>query len=143
MFSYNKVTIPSPITNSTIEQGINPIQKPIEQGINPIQKPIEQGINPIQKPIEQGINPIQKPRLPNNQEPFVMATPVLHINNDTSLPDSHQLSSIAIAMDLVDRMRVIGFDSGMPGSPSKLSVSSASTSIPEKVGVHSYSEIRI
>ena len=143
MFSYNKVTIPSPNTNSTIEQGINPIQKPIEQGINPIQKPIEQGINPIQKPIEQGINPIQKPieqginpiqkpRLPNNQEPFVMATPVLHINNDTSLPDSHQLSSIAIAMDLVDRMRVIGFDSGMPGSPSKLSVSSASTSIPQK-----------
>ena len=110
MFSYNKVNIPSPNTNSTIEQGINPIQKPIEQGINPI----------------------QKPRLPNNQEPFVMATPVLHINNGTSLPDSHELSSIAIATDLVDRMRVIGFDSGMSDPPSKLSVSSASTSIPQK-----------
>ncbi|MFY9795944.1 MAG: hypothetical protein WAJ93_09660 [Candidatus Nitrosopolaris sp.] len=110
MSTYNKVGIPSPNTNSTIEQGVNPIQKPFEQGVNPI----------------------QKPQLPNNQEPFVMATPLLHINNGTSLPASHQLSSTAIAMDLVDRMRVIGFDSGMSGSPSKLSVSSASTSIPQK-----------
>jgi hypothetical protein len=120
--TYNKVSIPNPNTNSTVEQGVNPIQKPIEQGVNPIQKPIEQGVNPIQKPIEQGVNPIQKPQLPNNQEPFVMATPLLHINNGTygtSLPASHQLSSTAtaIAVDLVDRMRVMGFDSGLIGSP--------------------------
>ena len=115
MSTYNKVGIPSPNTNSTIEQGVNPIQKPFEQGVNPIQKPFEQGVNPIQKPFEQGVNPIQKPfeqgvnpiqkpfeqgvnpiqkpQLPNNQEPFVMATPLLHINNGTSLPASHQLSS--------------------------------------------------
>ena len=97
--TYNKVSIPNPNKNSTIEQGVNPIQKPIEQGVNPIQKP-----------------------LPNNQEPFVMATPLLHINNGTygtSLPASHQLSSTAtaIAVDLVDRMRVMGFDSGLIGSP--------------------------
>jgi hypothetical protein len=109
--TYDKVSIPNPNTNSTIEQGVNPIQKPIEQGVNPIQKPIEQGVNPI-----------QKPQLPNNQEPFVMATPLLHINNGTygtSLPASHQLSSTAttIAVDLVDRMRVMGFDYGLIGSP--------------------------
>jgi hypothetical protein len=100
MSTYNKVGIPSPNTNSTVEQGVNPIQKPVEQGVNPI----------------------QKPQIPNNQEPFVMATPLLHINNGTygtSLPDSHQLSSTAtaIAVDLVDRMRVMGFDSGLIGSP--------------------------
>jgi len=111
MSTYNKVSIPNPNMNSTVEQGVNPIQKPIEQGVNPIQKPIEQGVNPI-----------QKPQLPNNQEPFVMATPLLHINNGTSgtsLPASHQLSSTAtaIAVDLVDRMRVMGFDSGLIGSP--------------------------
>jgi hypothetical protein len=116
--TYNKVGIPNPNTNSTIEQGLNPIQKPIEQGLNPIQKPIEQGLNPIQKPIEQGLNPIQKPQLPNNQEPFVMATPLLHINNGT-YGTSQQLSSTAtaIAVDLVDRMRVMGFDSGLMSSP--------------------------
>jgi hypothetical protein len=111
MSTYNKVGIPSPNTNSTVEQGVNPIQKPVEQGVNPIQKPVEQGVNPI-----------QKPQIPNNQEPFVMATPLLHINNGTygtSLPDSHQLSSTAtaIAVDLVDRMRVMGFGSGLIGSP--------------------------
>jgi hypothetical protein len=111
MSTYNKVSIPNPNTNSTVEQGVNPIQKPVEQGVNPIQKPVEQGVNPI-----------QKPQLPNNQEPFVMATPLLHINNGTygtSLPASHQLSSTAtaIAVDLVDRMRVMGFDSGLIGSP--------------------------
>ena len=100
MSTYNKVSIPNPNTNSTVEQGVNPIQKPIEQGVNPI----------------------QKPQLPNNQEPFVMATPLLHINNGTygtSLSASHQLSSTAtaIAVDLVDRMRVMGFDSGLIGSP--------------------------
>jgi hypothetical protein len=123
-YENSRVYIPSanPNTNSTVEQGVNPIQKPIEQGVNPIQKPIEQGVNPIQKPIEQGVNPIQKPQLPNNQEPFVMATPLLHINNGTygtSLSASHQLSSTAtaIAVDLVDRMRVMGFDSGLIGSP--------------------------
>ncbi|MGA9151515.1 MAG: hypothetical protein WBZ36_13135 [Candidatus Nitrosopolaris sp.] len=98
--TYNKVSIPNPNTNITVEQGVNPIQKPVEQGVNPI----------------------QKPQLPNNQEPFVMATPLLHINNGTygtSLPASHQLSSTAtaIAVDLVDRMRVMGFDSGLIGSP--------------------------
>ncbi len=100
MSTYNKVSIPNPNTIS----------------------PVEQGVNPIQKPIEQGVNPIQKPQPPNNQEPFVMATPLLHINNGTygsSLPASHQLSSTAtaIALDLVDRMRVMGFDSGLIGSP--------------------------
>jgi hypothetical protein len=118
--TYNKVSIPN--SNITVEQGVNPIQKPVEQGVNPIQKPVEQGVNPIQKPVEQGVNPIQKPQLPNNQEPFVMATPLFHINNGTygtSLPASHQLSSraTAIAVDLVDRMRVMGFDSGLIGSP--------------------------
>jgi hypothetical protein len=122
MASYNKVSIPTPGTNSTrkpIEQGINPVQKPIEQGINPVQKPIEQGINPVQKPIEQGINPVQKPQPPDNNElPFVMATPTsLHINKGTSLPASHQISSITAAIDLVDRMRVMGFDSGLLDSP--------------------------
>ncbi|MFZ0514931.1 MAG: hypothetical protein WAM14_25235 [Candidatus Nitrosopolaris sp.] len=99
----NKVNIPNPETNST------------------------------RKLVKQDISPIQKPRLPNNNEvPFVMATPLLHITNGTSLPASDQLPSITIALNLVDRMRVIGFDSDMLGSPSKLSVSSASTSIPQK-----------
>ncbi|HYA84030.1 MAG TPA: hypothetical protein VEH06_11360 [Candidatus Bathyarchaeia archaeon] len=98
--TYNKVSIPNPNTNSTVEQGVNSIQKPIEQGVNPI----------------------QKPQLSNNQEPFVMATPLSHINNGTygtSLLASHQISSTAtaIAVDLVDRMRVMGFDSGLIGSP--------------------------
>ncbi len=97
--TYNKVSIPSPNTNSTGEQSVNPIQKPIPQSVNPI----------------------QKPQLPNNQEPFVMATPLLHINNGTygTLSASYQLSSTAtaIAVDLVDRMRVMGFDSGLMGSP--------------------------
>jgi hypothetical protein len=130
--TYDKVSIPRPNTNSTeeqsvnpiqkpIEQSVNPIQKPIEQSVNPIQKPIEQSVNPIQKPIEQSVNPIQKPQLPNNQEPFVMATPLLHMNNGSysTLPASYQLSSTAtaIAVDLVDRMRVMGFDSGLMGSP--------------------------
>ena len=96
MSSYNEVNIP-PATNSTVEQGINPVQRPVEQGINPV----------------------QKPQLPDNNElPFVMATPTsLHINKGTSLPASHQISSITMAMDLVDRMRVMGFDSGLLDSP--------------------------
>jgi hypothetical protein len=111
MSSYTKVDIPTPGTNST--------RKPVEQGINPVQRPVEQGINPVQRPVEQGINPVQKPQLPDNNElPFVMATPTsLHINKGTSLPASHQISSITMAIDLVDRMRVIGFDSGLLDSP--------------------------
>jgi hypothetical protein len=84
--------------------------------------------NSNKSPVNQAINPIQKPQLPNNNDkiPFVIATPLLHITNGTAVPASNELSSTK-ALELVDRMRVIGFDSGMLGS-----ASSTATSIPQK-----------
>jgi hypothetical protein len=99
----NKVNVPNPQTNST------------------------------KSPINQAISPIQKPQLPNNNDkiPFVIATPMLHITNGTATPASNELSSVK-ALELVDRMRVIGFDSGMFGPRSGVSTSSSATSIPQK-----------
>jgi hypothetical protein len=89
--------------------------------------------NSTKSPVNQAINPIQKPQLPNNNDkiPFVIATPLLHITNGTAMPASNELSSTK-ALELVDRMRVIGFDSGMFGPPSGVSASSTATSIPQK-----------
>jgi hypothetical protein len=86
--------------------------------------------NSTKSPVNQGINPIQKPLLPNNNDriPFVIATPMLHITNGTSMSASIELSSTK-ALEIVDRMRVIGFDSGLSGPPSGVSASSPQKSI--------------
>ncbi|MDQ6667321.1 MAG: hypothetical protein M3Y53_03730 [Thermoproteota archaeon] len=120
-FESGRVSIPSPGHNINIPAISNKVNVPNPQ------------TNSTKSPVTQGINPIQKPQLPNNNDkiPFVIATPLLHITNGTSMPASNQLSS-NMALDLVDRMRVIGFDSGMFGPASGVSVSSTATSIPQK-----------
>jgi len=116
-----RVSIPNPGHNINIPTISNKVNVPNPQ------------TNSTKSPVNQGIDPIQKPQLPNNNDkiPFVIATPLLHITNGTSVPPSNQLSS-TMALDVVDRMRVIGFDSGMNGPHSGVSVSSTATSIPQK-----------
>jgi hypothetical protein len=120
-----RVSIPNPGHNINIPTISNKVN---------VQNP---QTNSTKSPVNQGINPVQKPQLPNNNDkiPFVIATPLLHITNGTSVPPSNQLSS-TMALDLVDRMRVIGFDSGMIGPHSGVSVSSTATSIPQKSTVY-------
>jgi hypothetical protein len=117
-----RVSIPNPGHNINIPTISNKVN---------VQNP---QTNSTKSPVNQGINPVQKPQLPNNNDkiPFVIATPLLHITNGTSVPPSNQLSS-TMALDLVDRMRVIGFDPGMSGPASGVSVSSTPPiSIPQK-----------
>lgn len=116
-----RVSIPNPGHNINIPAISNKIN---------VQNP---QTNSTKSPVNQAINPIQKPQLPNNNDkiPFVIATPLLHITNGTAMPASNDLSSTK-ALELVDRMRVIGFDSGMFGPPSGVSASSTATSIPQK-----------
>ena len=120
-FESGRVSIPNPGHNINIPAISNKVNVPNPQ------------TNSTKSPVNQGISPIQKPLLPNNNDkiPFVIATPLLHITNGTSMPASNQLSS-TMALDLVDRMRVIGFDSGMSGPASGVSVSSTAASIPQK-----------
>ena len=130
-FESGRVSIPNPGHNINIPAISNKVNVPNPQ------------TNSTKSPVNQGISPIQKPQLPSNNDkiPFVIATPLLHITNGTSMPASNQLSS-TMALDLVDRMRVIGFDPGMSGPASGVSVSStASFYSTEKYRVHSYSEI--
>ena len=107
-----RVSIPIPGHNSNIPAISNKVNPNLQTNIT-------------KSPVNQGINPIQKPQLPNNNDriPFVIATPLLHIANGTSMPASNELSSTK-ALELVDRMRVIGFDSGLSGPPSGVSASS-------------------
>lgn len=116
-----RVSIPNPAHISNIPANSNKVNVPNPQ------------TNSTKSPINQAISPTQKPQLPNNNDkiPFVIATPILHITNGTTTPASNELSSTK-ALELVDRMRVIGFDSGMFGPPSGVSASSSTTSIPQK-----------
>ncbi len=121
-FESGRVSIPNPGHNINIPAISNKVNVPNPQ------------TNSTKSPVNQGISPIQKAQLPSNNDkiPFVIATPLLHITNGTSLPASNQLSS-TMALDLVDRMRVIGFDPGMSGLASGVSVSSTPpASIPQK-----------
>ena len=121
-FESGRVSIPNPGHNINIPAISNKVNVPNPQ------------TNSTKSPVNQGISPIQKPQLPSNNDkiPFVIATPLLHITNGTSMPASNQLSS-TMALDLVDRMRVIGFDPGMSGPASGVSVSSTPpASIPQK-----------
>ena len=120
-FESGRVSIPNPGHNINIPAISNKVNVPNPQ------------TNSTKSPVNQGISPIQKPQLPSNNDkiPFVIATPLLHITNGTSMPASNQLSS-TMALDLVDRMRVIGFDPGMSGPASRVSVSSTAASIPQK-----------
>jgi len=120
-FESGRVSIPNPGHNINIPAISNKVNVPNPQ------------TNSTKSPVNQGISPIQKPQLPSNNDkiPFVIATPLLHITNGTSMPASNQLSS-TMALDLVDRMRVIGFDPGMSGPASGVSVSSTAASIPQK-----------
>jgi hypothetical protein len=120
-FESGRVSIPNPGHNINIPAISNNVNVPNPQ------------TNSTKSPVNQGISPIQKPQLPSNNDkiPFVIATPLLHITNGTSMPASNQLSS-TMALDLVDRMRVIGFDPGMSGPASGVSVSSTAASIPQK-----------
>ena len=121
-FESGRVSIPNPGHNINIPAISNKVNVPNPQ------------TNSTKSPVNQGISPIQKPQLPSNNDkiPFVIATPLLHITNGTSMPASNQLSS-TMALDLVDRMRVIGFDPGLSGPASGVSVSSTTpASIPQK-----------
>jgi hypothetical protein len=120
-FESGRVSIPNPGHNINIPAISNKNIVPNPQ------------TNSTKSPANQGINPTQKPELPNNNDkiPFVIATPLLHITNGTSMPASNQLSS-TMALDVVDRMRVVGFDSGMSGPTSKVLVSSTATPTPQK-----------
>jgi hypothetical protein len=120
-FESGRVSIPNPGHNINIPTISNKNIVPNPQ------------TNSTKSPANQGISPTQKPQLPNNNDkiPFVIATPLLHITNGTSMPASNQLSS-TMALDVVDRMRVVGFDSGMIGPPSRVSVSSTATPTPQK-----------
>ncbi len=111
-----RVSIPNPEHNSNIPA--------ISNKVNPNPQ-----TNRTKSPVNQGINPIQKPQLPNNNDriPFVIATPLLHITNGTSMPASNEISSTK-ALELVDRMRVIGFDSGLSSPPSGVSALSSQKS---------------
>jgi len=115
-----RVSIPNPAHISNIPANSNKVNVPNPQ------------TNSTKSPINQAISPNQKPQLPNNNDkiPFVIATPMLHITNGTTTA-SKDLSSVK-ALELVDRMRVIGFDSGMFGPRSGVSTSSSATSIPQK-----------
>lgn len=70
------------------------------------------------KHVDQSVGPIQEPKLPNGNDkiPFVMATPVHHITNGTttSSPALDQPVSVTLALNLVDKTRVVGYNSDIP-----------------------------
>lgn len=104
-FVTGRVYIPTPIHYNDTVPASNRVKIP------------EPETNNTRKLVKQDISTVQRPRLPNNNDgiPFTTATSLLHITK--GMPD--QLSSITNALNIIDRMRVIGFDSGGPGSPSK------------------------
>jgi len=69
------------------------------------------------KHVDQSVGSIQEPQLPNgnNKIPFVMATPMHHITNGTTTsPASDQPISVTLALNLVDKTRVVGYTNGIP-----------------------------
>ena len=57
---------------------------------------------------------VEKPQLPNNDYkiPFVIATPLHHFTNGSDQP-----VGVTLALNLVDKMRAIGYNSGdIPGT---------------------------
>jgi hypothetical protein len=73
--------------------------------------------NDTRKHVDQGVSPIREPQLPNGNDkiPFVMATPIHHITNGTTTsPASDQPVSVTLALNLVDKTRVVGFNSDIP-----------------------------
>jgi hypothetical protein len=73
--------------------------------------------NDTRKHVDQGVSPTREPQLPNGNDkiPFVMATPIHHITNGTTTsPASDQPVSVTLALNLVDKTRVVGFNSDIP-----------------------------
>jgi hypothetical protein len=83
-------------------------------GQTSINTTIRSKTNSTTNAINQNIGPVEKPQLPNNDDkiPFVIATPLHHVINGSDQP-----VSVTLALNLVDKMRVIGYNSGdIPGT---------------------------
>jgi hypothetical protein len=74
-------------------------------------------------------------RLIQDKTPFVIATPATHINNGTSSQAQGRSDSVTLALNLIDKMRILGFDDGIAGSRPSISLSSHSASTPQKSNV--------
>jgi hypothetical protein len=85
-------------------------------------------------PLTQEISPSQQPQLPNNNDktPFIIATPILHITNGSSDSSSNHLNGIAAALDIVDRMRVMGAESFKTGTNEKVPTALPTAGVTQK-----------
>jgi hypothetical protein len=95
------------------------------------------GANNTGNSVSTDVRLIQK-TLPTNstdKTPFVIATPATHINNGTSSQAQGRSDSVTLALNLIDKMRILGFDDGIAGSRPSISLSSHSASTPQKSNV--------
>ena len=95
------------------------------------------GANNTGNSVNTNVRAIQdaQPTNSTDKTPFVIATPTLHLNTGTSSQAQGQSASVTLALNLVDRMRTLGFDDGIAAGHAKISVSSDSPSIPQKGNV--------
>ena len=95
------------------------------------------GANNTGSSVNTDVRLIQKapPTNSTDKTPFVIATPAPHINYGTSSRAQGQSASVTLALNLVDKMRILGFDDGIAGTHAIISVSSHSASHPQKSNV--------
>ena len=95
------------------------------------------GANNTGNSVNTDVRPIQdaQPTNSTNKTPFVIVTPTLHLSTGTSSQAQGQSASVTLALNLVDKMRTLGFDDGITARHAKISVSSDSPSIPQKGNV--------
>lgn len=95
------------------------------------------GANNTGNSVSTDVRLIQKtpPTNSTDKTPFVIATPATHINNGTSSPAQGRSDSVTLALNLIDKMRILGFDDGIAGSHPSISLSSHSASTPQKSNV--------
>ena len=127
-----KVTIPASTAPVNIASSLK-VSVPTAQKIvssSKVSVPTAQKNTSSSTPLTQDISPSQQPQLPNNNDktPFIIATPVLHITNGSS----NHLNGIAAALDIVDRMRVMGAESFKTGTNEKASAAPPTAGVTQK-----------
>lgn len=131
-----KVTIPASTAPVNIASSLK-VSVPTAQKIvnsSKVSVPTAQKNTSSSTPLTQEISPSQQPQLPNNNDktPFIIATPILHITNGSSDSSSNHLNGIAAALDIVDRMRVMGAESFKTGTNEKVSTAPPTAGVTQK-----------
>lgn len=95
------------------------------------------GANITGNPFNTNVRPSQRDLSTNSADktPFVISTPSPHIGSSTSSQAQGQPASVTLALNLVDKMRILGFDDGIAVPHASIPESSHSASAPQKSNV--------